>query len=212
MPVSMNISRTAVVAAALLFSFSGASVSADMSQGGREGPVVFNDQILNASMEALNHFVQARYAHDDMMASLHAPAPQKDFVVVAKAVSAAPAMAPSSVRYGFGPAINGGASLDVHLAAFHDELAQPDPLFVRIAVAAGGIGLDFAEAGAVPAAPGDLAAFGPEIWDDETMNEHMFSLADHMLEHAERNATLFPDNPAITGTSFDLYGKSLTLY
>jgi hypothetical protein len=117
----------------------------------------------------------------------------------------------SGAEPGFGPQIAGDRSLDVHLAAFHEEQLRPQPLFMRIAAAAGTMELDFAEAGAVPPS-GPGSAFGPAVRNDPTLNANLVALADRMLEQSVREATLFPDNAAISGTSFDDYARSLTLY
>jgi hypothetical protein len=186
-------------------------VLAQASGDGWLGPRVFDDTALDQSLQAMNGFLQARYASDDLMASLNGEPEQADFVTVARTVSDVPELTGIRVESGFGPAVVDGRSLDLQLAAFsEDQLGRGEPLFVRIALTAGG--LDFADVADVPPVRAE-AAFGPEIWDDRTLDEHMLALFDQMLEHAERNAALSVASPdASTGSSFDRYATSLTLY
>lgn len=192
------------------------TASAAFSQAsgdGRQGPRVFNDTALDESLHAMNDFLQARYTADDIFASLHSTAPKQEFATVARAVGDAPEFRARHATGGFGPSISGGASLDVHLASFNDEvISRDDPVFVRIARAAGGTSVDFAEAGAVPPVSGDILAFGPEVQDDATLNDTMLALGDHLLEHRTRELELSVAEEATTGTSFDLYGEALKLF
>ena len=116
---------------------------------------------------------------DDIFASLHADPPGQEFVAVASAVSHVPEFRAADTRKGFGPEITGGSSLDLHLASFNEEvIGRDDPVFMRIARAAGGTSIDFAEVGAVPPVPGDALVFGPAVHDDATLNGQMFALED----------------------------------
>ncbi|MCA8881979.1 MAG: hypothetical protein KDA73_18950 [Rhodobacteraceae bacterium] len=193
-----------------ILSFSGTAI-AQANGDGRQGPSVFSDAVLDQSLSAMNDFLQARYRNDDMMADLHGGRPAADFEGIARAVAEAPDSGTFGTETAFGPQISGDRSLDVHLAAFHEEQRRPQPLFMRIAAAAGTMDLDFAEAGAVPPS-GPGSAFGPAIRNDPTLNASLVALADQMIEQSVREATLFPDNAAISGTSFDDYARSLTLY
>jgi hypothetical protein len=167
---------------------------------------------LNESLFALNDFLQARQAGEDMLAALDEPSPQRDFATVARVVTDAPELAPVRVGYGFGPEVTDGRSLDLHLASFNDDLSlRGQALFVRVALAASG--LDFADVAAIPPVPGEALAFGPAILDDGTLDEHMLALFDHMVEQHGRNVVLSAAAPeATTGSSFDRYGESLKLY
>ena len=82
-----------------------------------------------------------------------------------------PELASLRIDPGFGPAIGDSRSLDLQLASFNADLdRRGEELFVRVARAAGGTGLDFAEVAEVPPVPGDELAFGPEIWSDVTLD------------------------------------------
>ena len=187
---------------------------AQASGDGWQGPRVFSGGALDESLVAMNDFLRARYANDDIMASLQEPLRQGDFATVAVAVGDVPELASLQVYHGFGPAVADGGSLDLQLASFNADLEhRGEPLFVRVARAAGGTGLDFAEVAGVPPVPGDELAFGPDIWNDPTLDEHMLALFDHMVEQGTRNAMLsVVDEAGDTGSSFDRYGESLTLY
>ena len=174
---------------------------------------MFNDGALNESLHAMNDFLAARYTADDIFASLHSDSPTREFVAVASAVSHVPEFRAIDTRKGFGPSISGGSSLDLHLAAFNEEVIGRDaPVFMRIARAAGGTGIDFAEVGAVPPAPGDALVFGPAVHDDATLNGQMLALNDLLGQHRDRNFELSVADQATTGASFDLYGKALTMF
>lgn len=190
------------------------TVLAQASGDGWQGPWVFNDAALNESLVAMNDFLQARYASDDIIASLHEPPQERDFATVAVAVGNAPALDSLRIGTGFGPSVADGRSLDLHLASFNTDLdRRGEELFVRVARAAGGTGLDFAEVAGVPPVLGNELAFGPEIWSDVTLDEHMLALFDHLIEQGSRNAMLsIVERSADTGSSFDRYGEALKLF
>ena len=191
----------------------GTGAFAQASGDGFQGPTVFNDNALNESLHAMNDFLAARYVADDIFASLHADPPAQEFVAVASAVSHVPEFRANGTRQGFGPSISGGTSLDLHLASFNDEvIGREDPVFMRIARAAGGTSIDFAEVGAVPPVPGDALVFGPPVFDDATLNGQMFALNDLLTRHRERDFELSVAEQATTGASFDLYGEALKLF
>ena len=202
--------KTLVATAAIC---AGTGAFAQASGDGFQGPVVFNDGALNESLHAMNDFLAARYVADDIFASLHTDPPGQEFVAVASAVSHVPEFRAADPRKGFGPGITGGSSLDLHLASFNEEvIGRDDPVFMRIARAAGGTSIDFAEVGAVPPVPGDALVFGPAVHDDATLNGQMFALNDLLTQHRERNLELSVAEQATTGASFDLYGKALNLF
>lgn len=209
----MNTFKTTTVAAALC-AFAATGVCAQASGDGRQGPRVFSDSALDQSLVAMNSFLQKRYAHEDIMASLHETAPESDFRALAQTVSDVPEFRAIETAARFGSEIDGGSGLDIYLANFNEDLAmREDPLFVRIARAAGGTEIDFSEVAAIPPEASDLAAFGPEIHDDVTLDDHMLSLFDHMLAHTERDAALTASRPdAVSGGSFDRYGEALKLF
>jgi hypothetical protein len=187
---------------------------AQASGDGRQGPRVFGDAALDESLLAMNGFLRARYVNDDIMASLQQPPRQRDFFAVARAVSDVPELTSMRVVDGFGPAVTDGRSLDLQLVSFNADLdRRGDALFVRVARAAGGTGLGFAEVAAVPPVLGEEVGFGPAIWNDPTLDNYMLALIDQMIDQAGRNAELAISSPAVdTGSSFDRYGQSLTLY
>lgn len=188
------------------------AVLAQASGDGRNGPRVFTGQALDHSLVALNDFLQTRYAHDDVMAALTAPA-EADFRDKAVAVASAPDALTTQTRGGFDASISGDTSLDLHLAAFNDELeARGEPLFVRIALAVAGNGLDMTEAAGLAATTDDRMGFGPEIADDLTLDDHMLSLADHILEQRAKDLNLSDGSGAVTGLSFDRYGDALNMF
>ncbi|HEU0222637.1 MAG TPA: hypothetical protein VFR34_10575 [Paracoccaceae bacterium] len=192
-----------------------AAALAQASGDGWRGPVVFSGQALNESLQAMNDFLQARYKGEDMIASILQGTPaEADFVTVARRVSDAPELMPIDLASEFGLAIGDTSSLDLHLAAFSEEQERRgEPLFVRIALAAGGTGLDFADVAGIPPVPGEELSFGPPIWDDLTLDAHMLALFDHMVEQSARNDALSVANPVDnTGSSFDRYGEALKLF
>ncbi|MDJ0992726.1 MAG: hypothetical protein QNI90_04075 [Dinoroseobacter sp.] len=186
-------------------------VTAQASGDGRIGPRVFSDDALNQSLEALNVFLSARYAHDDIMAAL-AERPEKDFRTTAVTTASAPEYFNGDSLGGFTGDVNSGSALDVHLAAFNEErMNRGNSLFIKIALASGGYDLDMREAGGMPPVPGDLLAFGPSVQSDHTLEYNLEVLAVHMVEQDLRNDQLSGDG-AVTGHSFDLYGEALSLF
>jgi hypothetical protein len=210
----MSSTLKAAVCAAAAFTIGAQAALAQASGDGRQGPFVFSGAALDESLLAMNDFLRARYVSDDIVAGLHEPPAERDFVTVAIAVSGVPALESIRVAPGFGPAVMDGQSLDLQLASFNTDMERRgDPLFVRVARAAGGTALDFAEVAGIPPVPGGGIAFGPEIWSGETLDEHMLALYDHMIEQDARNSLLsVAAEPADTGSSFDRYGDSLRLY
>lgn len=207
----MDLFRLAAAGIAML-AIDATDVLAQASGDGRVGPRVFTGQALDESMHALNDFLQSRYAHDDMMAALTEPA-EADFRGKAIASASAPEALTRQSLGGFDASISGDASLNLHLAAFNDELeARGDTLFVRIAMAVAGNTLDMAQAAALSATADDRMAFGPEIMDDLTLDDHMLSLADHMLSLREKDLNLSAGSAAVTGLSFDRYGDALNMF
>jgi hypothetical protein len=210
----MSLARKLGTCAAVALALGAPAALAQATGDGRQGPHVFDGAALDGSLLALNGFLRARYVSDDILAGLHGPEPERDFVTVAVAVSDVPTLDPIRVADGFGAAIADGRSLDLQLASFNADLdRRGEPLFVRVARAAGGTALDFAEVAGVPPVPGDALAFGPEVRSGLTLDEHMLALFDHMVEQEARNELLsVAAEPADTGSSFDRYGKSLRLY
>ena len=72
-------------------------------------------------MVALNDFLMARHAHEAMMAQLDV-APGNDFRTVALATMETPLSRSTAETGSFGRYVNDGASLDLQLVAFNDEV------------------------------------------------------------------------------------------
>lgn len=188
-------------------------LSAQAMGDGRTGPMVFHDTVLDQSLHAMNDFLQARYAYDAMMASLHTPAPAKDFETVARIVADVPERA-APASGGFGTSIVGGQTLDLHLASFNDAREERgEPLFVRVARMAAGTLPDFADVADIPPGVPTDHGFGEgRVHDDPTLNDSMADLFDHMQWQATRDEALRARGSAIRDGSFDRYGDALTLF
>ncbi|MEP2532046.1 hypothetical protein [Shimia sp.] len=187
-------------------------VHAQATADGRTGPLVFNDEVLNQSLTAMNDFLQARYVSEDMIASLSAPAEPNFNRTVATVVSVPEYRSGVSLGEFLGQ-INGGEALDMHLAAFNDDIVQREiPLFERIAFTSGGTNFDMREAGGLPMVAGDQLAFGPKVSDGVTLQNNLDILSDNMRQHAARVDELSGNGNVITGSDFNLYTASLKLF
>ncbi len=160
-------------------------------------------------MTDLNDYLQAKYAQEEMLANLDA-APQSDFVTIAAAVSTAPMDAPSSEAGAFGWQITGGNSLDLHLAAFNEEvLGRGDDLFIRIAKVETGKAIDFRDVASDVYAG---QAFDGRIMNDPTLEAELKALHRGLAEFEARAERLGQAVPAVTDDSFDRYIESLRLF
>lgn len=187
-------------------------VSAQENADGRFGPVEFNGHALDRSLQDLNAFLQARYQHDDMMMALMEP-PAQDFRETAVASAMAPDTLTTQTIGGFDDAISGDASLNVHLVAFNDQLAERnEPLFVRIANAASDTSIDMTDVAAIAATTDDRMGFGSEISDDLTLDDNMAMLSENILEKQDKDLKMLDGEDAVTGVSFQRYGEALKLF
>lgn len=188
-----------------------ATMAVSAHADGRTGPNPFTDAALNTALAEMNGFLQKRYAHADMMASLQTP-PAQDFKMLARAVSDVPVMRGTETG-SFGTPIIGGASLDLHLARFNEDREhRGDPLFMRIARDSGGTAPRFDDVAGVPPATVPAHSFGPHVQDDLTLDATMTALFDHMQWQATRDAALLVHVPQSDDRSFDRYGEALKLF
>ncbi|MBW6419082.1 hypothetical protein [Celeribacter sp. PS-C1] len=179
-----------------------------MLTDGRTGPVEMNGHALDHAMMALNDFVSAKQAQSDIMDTLDMP--PNDFAEVALASGTHPLAQEEATRSSFGWPISGGASLDTHLVAFNQDLAERgDDLFLRIAAAEASSNLDF---GTVASDVAHSAYDAGRIHDDRTLNDEMVALRDGMREFDDRLSRLSRSVPEVTGTSFERYVESLSLF
>ncbi len=180
-----------------------------MLSDGWTGPVEMTGHTLDHAMTALNEFVMAKQVQSDMMATLDA-APGGDFAEIAVASAITPFERAAPERTEFGWPIDGGKTLDAHLVAFNDDLAERgDDLFLRIARAEADKSLDFGMVAAdVTRSPSDAG----RIYDDVTLDGEMLALRDGMREFDDRLARLSRSVPEVTGTSFERYVESLALF
>ena len=204
----MRIISSLTILGALVALAPAASLAGGWSDG-RTGPVEITGHAIDDAMTALNDFIQAKNAQANMMASLDV-VPGPDFETVASAVSAAPfdRAAPNASEFGW--TINGGSALDVHLAAFNDDLkTRGQDLFIRIATAETAKGMDFASV-----ASDVYSGFdgGGRVRDDVTLNAEMQDLLEGMRQFDDRAARVSQAVPQVSGTSFDRYIEALQLF
>ena len=205
------------VAVVIAGAFIASKAPAQSSGDGFRGPTVFGDAALDQSLSALNSHLQARYAHDDMMAALHAPKPA-DFAEIAAGLGAAPEIAMGGEAE-FGPAISGGEGLDANLATLRETLARDESLFIQIAAAESGKAAAFSEMAAAITArrasrenaslSDGASAFGDLIADDASLNAHLDNLSVVIAEFSDREVLLAQAVPTTTGASFDWYVVAL---
>lgn len=183
-----------------------AATAVSAGEDGRTGPTPFTGPALDEALADMNTHLQSRYAQYDMLANLDA-APAQDFVVVAQATAETPLEIPEAEVTGFGVAIGGGQSLDLHLAAFNDDLqSQGSDLFLRVVRAEV---TNFENiASDVKSGPSE---FRGRVRDDPSLDARMSDLSLGLREFNQREERLNPAQPAVTGASFDQYGDSLKL-
>ncbi|SDC14764.1 hypothetical protein SAMN04488239_101294 [Ruegeria marina] len=149
-------------------------------------------------MANMNAHLQTRYRQYDMLANLDA-VPSRDFVVGATATVETPLATPAAEVTGFGPSINGGTSLDLHLAAFNDDLAtHGDDLFLRmVRVEVTG----FADIAAdIKRGPTEISG---RVRYDATLDARMSALGEGLRDFDRRAGHLNPAQLAVTDESFD---------
>lgn len=184
-------------------------LNADGRDAGRHGPIVFRGADLDSAMVSLSDFIRRHDAQYEMLAQLDA-VPSQDFRTVASAVATTPfdRDRPDSLEFGW--AVTDGASLDLHLAAFNDEvLGRGDDLFIRIATAEAAKTMDF---GTVASDVYSGLSVNGRVRDDPTLDNEMQALASGMRQFEDRSTQISRAVPATTDTSFDRYVESLRLF
>ena len=212
------VTKASTACALVAFAICGAVVALAQASGdGWQGPRVVSGAALDETLAlAMNDFLQARYSNDDIMASLQDPAPLRDFAAVARGGRGYPGTRrrsgsiPASVR-------RSGDSRLARPAARRVQCRSRDrrgeELFVRVARAAGGTGLDFAEVAEVPPVPGGRARVRPgDLERRDARCAHAGPLRSPDRAGARNTMLSVAEGTADTAGSFDRYGESLTLY
>lgn len=181
------------------------------SGDGWTGPEVFSGAALDQALAGLNDFLKDRYRVDDRMARLGDPE-GSDFRATALALGEVPSLAGTARLGGFDGSIRGGASLDLHLAAFNEELqSREEPLFLRIAREASEGLAAMDDAAGLPLAA-DTGFFGPAVMDDVTLDDSLLALETHLFDQQVRQQALEAGIWAVSDRAVDRYVDTLRLY
>ena len=198
------------VALTLVFTTAALPASTD---DGRTGPVIITGAAIDQALVALNGFLQAHYLQDDRMAALSAPAGQ-DFVTTAAATAAVPQMPVGAVAE-LGILVAGDASLNNTMDYLSQQvLNRGEDLFLQVAAAEAGKGIDFTTVArsvdadvALRVYGGQLATlqheFGAPVSDDVTLDAQVAAINSHIQDFDQREVMLAQAVPAVTGDSFD---------
>jgi hypothetical protein len=202
--------------------FSSSSVFAEASGDGRTGPSLFTGNALDASLHALNHHIQDKYAQEDMLAALVEPrAP--DFAVAAVASAAVPTFIETSEPGAFGYAIVNDKSLNRALELFNTEVAmRGSDVFIRVATEATSKGEAFAIAAVSAGVEEKMAryrdesaavteGFGSTIRDGASLEYSVAALNQRMQDQVDREIRLASAVPPIDGTSFMTYLMAMAI-
>ncbi|WP_260294735.1 hypothetical protein [Sedimenticola hydrogenitrophicus] len=203
-----------VVFTAAALSTPNSPVLAEATGDGWLGPQVFNGEVLEQSLHALNRHIQDKYSQERQLDDLTEPR-TPDFAEAAIASAAVPVIEETLEAGAFGYLVFDDRSLDNGLVLFNTEVAlRGTDLFIRMAQEATSKGEDFsmAAAGAVVDEQlaryrrenaGSVGGFGDPVNDGNSLEVSVAALNQRIFDLEQRESQLAYAVPAVGGSSFD---------